>query len=139
MNILSIYASHDGSVTYVKNNEIVFHTQIDRYNRFKHYSFPVKNLIQELEKLEIDKIIISHSHHNAMGMWDDLINNNKKLKNIEIHYYGEEHHHLFHAYCALTWNKNIKNILVCDGTGSKYKEIIERESLFNFGNKNRIK
>jgi predicted NodU family carbamoyl transferase len=133
MNILSIYASHDGSVTYVKNNEIVFHTQIDRYNRFKHYSFPVKNLIQELEKLEIDKIIISHSHHNAMGMWDDLINNSNKLKNIEIHYYGEEHHHLFHAYCALTWNKNIKNILVCDGTGSKYKEIIERESLFNFG------
>tara|TARA_Y100000114_G_scaffold42209_1_gene37577 strand:+ start:177 stop:1520 length:1344 start_codon:yes stop_codon:yes gene_type:complete len=133
MNILSIYASHDGSVTYVKNNQIVFHTQIDRYNRFKHYSFPVKNLIQELEKLEIDKIIISHSHHNAMGMWDDLINNSNKLKNIEIHYYGEEHHHLFHAYCALTWNKNIKNILVCDGTGSKYKEIIERESLFNFG------
>ena len=133
MNILSIYASHDGSVTYVKNNQIVFHTQIDRYNRFKHYSFPVKNLIQELEKLEIDKIIISHSHHNAMGMWDDLINNSNKLKNIEIHYYGEEHHHLFHAYCALTWNKNIKNILICDGTGSKYKEIIERESLFNFG------
>ena len=111
----------------------MFHTQIDRYNRFKYYSFPVKNLIQELEKLEIDKIIISHSHHNAMGMWDDLINNSNKLKNIEIHYYGEEHHHLFHAYCALTWNKNIKNILVCDGTGSKYKEIIERESLFNFG------
>ena len=133
MNILSIYASHDGSVTYVKNNQIVFHTQIDRYNRFKHYSFQIKNLIQELEKLEIDKIIISHSHHNAMGMWDDLINNSNKLKNIEIHYYGEEHHHLFHAYCALTWNKNIKNILVCDGTGSKYKEIIERESLFNFG------
>ena len=133
MNILSIYASHDGSVTYVKNNQIVFHTQIDRYNRFKHYSFPVKNLIQELEKLEIDKIIISHSHHNAMGMWDDLINNSNKLKNIEIHYYGEKHHHLFHAYCALTWNKNIKNILICDGTGSKYKEIIERESLFNFG------
>ena len=133
MNILSIYASHDGSVTYVKNNQIVFHTQIDRYNRFKHYSFPVKNLIQELEKLEIDKIIISHSHHNAMGMWDDLINNNNKLKNIEIHYYGEKHHHLFRAYCALTWNKNIKNILICDGTGSKYKEIIERESLFNFG------
>ena len=133
MNILSIYASHDGCVTYIKDNKIVFHTQIDRYNRFKYYSFPVKSLIQELEKLEIDKIIISHSHHNAMGMWDDLINNSNKLKNIEIHYYGEEHHHLFHAYCALTWIKNIKNILVCDGTGSKYKEIIERESLFNFG------
>jgi len=58
MNVLSIYASHDGCVTYVENNEIVFHTQIDRYNRFKHYSFPVKKLIEELEKLKIDKIII---------------------------------------------------------------------------------
>ena len=58
MNILSIYASHDGCVTYIKDNKIVFHTQIDRYNRFKYYSFPVKSLIQELEKLEIDKIII---------------------------------------------------------------------------------
>ena len=133
MNVLSIYASHDGCVTYVENNEIVFHTQIDRYNRFKHYSFPVKKLIEELEKLKIDKIIISHSNFHAMGMWDDILMNSKKLRSIDVHYYGEEHHHLFHAYCALTWNQNIKNILVCDGTGSKYKEIIERESLFNFG------
>lgn len=64
-----------------KNNQIVFHTQIDRYNRFKYYSFPVKSLIQELEKLEIDKIIISHhSRDHSMIIWDDLIKNNRKLQ-----------------------------------------------------------
>ena len=56
MNILSIYASHDGCVTYIKNKKIAFHTQIDRYNRFKYFAFPNKNLIQEIEKLKIDKI-----------------------------------------------------------------------------------
>lgn len=134
MNVLSIYASHDGCVTYIKNNQIVFHTQIDRYNRFKYYSFPVKSLIQELEKLEIDKIIISHhSRDHSMIIWDDLIKNNRKLQKVEAQYYGAEHHHLFHAYCALTWNQNIKNILVCDGEGSNYRKVVERESIFNFG------
>jgi len=38
MKVLAIHASHDGCVTYVKNNKIVFHTQLDRYNRFKYSS-----------------------------------------------------------------------------------------------------
>ena len=59
MNILSIYTSHDGSITYVEDNKIIFHTQIDRYNKFKHFSFPTKEIITELEKLQIDTIIIS--------------------------------------------------------------------------------
>lgn len=133
MNILSIWASHDGCVTYIKDNKIVWHTQIDRYNRFKHASFPVKSLIQEIEQLEIDKILISHARHNSsIGSWRDAILSNKKLKKVNVHYYAADHHHLFHAYCALTWNKNIKNILVCDGTGTKYKNSYERESLYCF-------
>ena len=68
MNILSIYTSHDGCMTYIKNNKIIFHTQLDRYNRFKYYSFPVKQTIRELEKLPIDKIIFSSSRNNSMGI-----------------------------------------------------------------------
>jgi len=136
MNILSIYASHDGCVTYVENNKITFHTQIDRYNRFKHYSFPVKSLIQEIEKLKIDKILISHSSYdNSIALWKDLILNNKRLKKIDVHYYAHTHHHLFHAYCALTWNKNIKNILVCDGRGTIFKDYFENESQYLYENK----
>ena len=132
MNILSIYASHDGCVTYIKNNKIKFHTQIDRYNRFKYFAFPNKNLIQEIEKLKINKIIISHNHSNhCLQLWGHIIKyNSKKLKDIEIIYYGDKFHHLFHAYCALTWNKNIKNILVCDGRGAKFEDFFENESLY---------
>ena len=134
MNILSIYTSHDGCITYVEDNKIIFHTQLDRYNRFKYYTFPVKEIIKKIEKLPIDKILISSSENNSMGIWEDLINNSKKLKNINIHFYNDKHHHLFHAYCALTWNKNIENILVCDGTGALVVNAgdMERESQYIF-------
>ena len=33
---------------------------------------------------------------------------------------------------SLTWNKKIQNILVCDGRGTKYKDIFESESLYSF-------
>tara|TARA_R110000824_G_scaffold56613_1_gene154857 strand:+ start:2532 stop:3893 length:1362 start_codon:yes stop_codon:yes gene_type:complete len=134
MNILSIYTSHDGCITYVEDNKIIFHTQLDRYNRFKYYTFPVKEIIKKIEKLPIDKILISSSENNSMGIWEDLINNSKKLRNINIHFYNDKHHHLFHAYCALTWNKNIENILVCDGTGALVVNAgdMERESQYIF-------
>jgi len=134
MNVLSIYTSHDGCITYIKDNKIIFHTQLDRYNRFKYYSFPVKEIIKKIEKLPIDKIIFSSSRNNSMGIWEDLVTNSKKLKNIEKHFYHSSHHHLFHAYCALTWNKNIENILVCDGTGALVVNAgdMERESQYIF-------
>ena len=132
MNILSIWASHDGCVTYIKDNKIVWHTQIDRYNRLKHWTFPVKKLKDELEKIEIDKIIISCSSNHSLPIWYDILNQSKKLRKIEKIEYFEKYHHLFHAYCALTWNKKIKNILVCDGTGTDYKDSYERESLYSF-------
>ncbi len=131
MNILSIYTSHDGSVTYIKDNEIIFHTQIDRYNKFKHFSFPTKEIIFEIEKLQIDVILISHLTDHCTPLWIDLIKNSRKLKNTPIVYYGNKHHHLFHAYCALTWSSN-QNILVCDGNGASYKNKREQESHFLF-------
>jgi len=132
MNILSIYASHDGCVTYIKDNKIQFHTQIDRYNRMKRWAFPVKKLLDELEKIEIDKIIFSNSKSHALPLWYDFLYESKILREVEKIEYFEQHHHLFHAYCSLTWDKNIKNILVCDGTGTKYKNFYERESLYSF-------
>jgi predicted NodU family carbamoyl transferase len=54
MKIVSIHIGHDGCITYVKNNKIIFHTQIDRYNRFKHLALPEKSLIEEIQKLDFD-------------------------------------------------------------------------------------
>ena len=70
MNILSIYTSHDGCMTYIKDNKIIFHTQLDRYNRFKYYSFPVKQTIKELEEnlAEVDKLIEQARKTNPRGL-----------------------------------------------------------------------
>ena len=133
MNVLAIHASHDGCVTYVNNNKIVFHTQIDRYNRFKHCSFPVKKLIEEIEKLPIDKVLLTCVDGNSsVYLWNDILKNESKCKDLNFIYYEDAYHHLLHAYCALTWNKKIQNILVCDGRGTKYKDIFESESLYSF-------
>ena len=70
-----------------------------------------------------------------MAQWTDILNDEtvwiNKFKKISRVDYGETNHHLFHAYCALTWNKKIKNILTCDGGGSRYLKDFERESYFS--------
>lgn len=137
--ILSIHMSHHGSMTYVENNNIIFHTQIDRYNRIKNSSFITKNTLDIIKTLEIDYFLLTYSKENCSLMWAEILDSENFLnvKNKIINY-GEKYHHLFHVYCALTWNKNYKNILVCDGAGAKYKNDYENESLFNLENNNLI-
>ena len=136
MNILTIHTSHDGCVTYVENNKIIFHTQLDRYNKFKHATFPVKSIIKIIESLPIDKIIITCLDiASSIDVWTNVLKEESKCKDIEIIYYQHYYHHLLHAYCALTWDKKIKNILVCDGAGAKYGNGIENESLYFFNKK----
>ncbi len=132
MNILSIWVSHDGCATYIKNNKVIWHTQLDRYNKFKHHPLPSRALIKEFEKIKIDLIIISCAANNKRNEWFELIQESKKLKKIKLFEYGFKKHHLFHAYCGLTWNQNIGPILVCDGNGTFYEKGIENESLYFF-------
>jgi len=148
MKILSIHASHDGCITYVDNNEIVFHTQLDRYNRLKHFASPSKKVIDLIKSLDIDVLIFTGLPDNSIGEWKsfflyvdrELVKKFKKIKII----YAEKTHHLFHAYCALTWKKNIENILVMDGAGafiSEEEQEQEQESIYHFnkGTLNHIK
>jgi carbamoyltransferase len=124
-------------MTYVSKNKIIFHTQLDRYNKIKHYTFPTKNILNIIENLKIDKLIITHLHEHSTLLWKDLFESNLKLKNIlkeNLIYYGSNYHHLFHAYCSLTWNKNIKNILICDSRGKKIGNNYENESYYVFNN-----
>ncbi len=135
MNILSIHTSHDGCMTYVSKNKVIFHTQLDRYNRIKHSTFPTKDIFNIIENLKIDKLIITHLHEHSTLLWKDLFESNPKLKNVlknKLLYCGINEHHLLHAYCSLTWNKNIKNILVCDCRGKKIENNYENESYYVF-------
>lgn len=137
MNILSLHLSHEGCVTYVQNNQIIFHTQIDRYYRFKWYTLPSKKLIDFLKTLQIDVVLITWiTKDNTSSIWLELFKSFPNLKNSEIIIYGDTYHHLFHTTCSLTWNKNIKNILVTDGHGTIFKNDFERESYYNFENNN---
>ena len=61
MKIVSIHVGHDGCITYIKNNKIIFHTQIDRYNRFKHLALPEKSLIEKIQKLDFDFFLMSYN------------------------------------------------------------------------------
>lgn len=142
MNLLSIYMSHDGCITYIQNNKIKFHTQLDRYNKIKHSAFISKEIIDIIKSLQIDHLLISYAEkNNSALLWEEVFtrSNFKDLKNIWINKlirYEDKEHHLFHAYCALTWDKNIKNILVCDGTGKKLSNNkYENESYYKFINR----
>ena len=54
-SILSIHFGHDGAITYVKNNEIIFHTSIDRYLRIKHYYYFNLELLELISNLDKSK------------------------------------------------------------------------------------
>jgi len=139
-NLLSLHFSHDGSATYVKNDKVVFHTQLDRYNKYKHASLPSKKITDILLNLEFDKLLItqipSRSTDEWFGMWKTNTSWLNKLKKIEIINFELKEHHLFHAFCALAWKKNIENILICDGQGILKNNIIESESIYKFNKEN---
>ena len=133
MNILSLHLSHEGCATYVKNNKIIFHTQLDRYNKFKYNKFPNYEIVSIFKKLDIDLIIITFlNENNSALLWRDFLSTLPNAKKQKVLFFGKEHHHLFHAYCSLTWNTNIKNILVTDSRGKIYKDDFERESYYRF-------
>jgi predicted NodU family carbamoyl transferase len=132
MNILSLYLSHDGCMTYLQDSKIVFHTQLDRYNRFKHATIPTKKILSIINNLKIDKILITFLRDHSTPLWLYLLNKDLKSKII---FYDNSKHHLFHAFCSLTWKKNLNNILIVDGNGgclSNNKK--EQESLFFLNN-----
>ena len=133
MNILSLHLSHEGCATYVKNNKIIFHTQLDRYNKFKYNTFPNYEIVSIFRKLDIDLIIITFlNENNSALLWRDFLSTLPNASKQKILFFGKEHHHLFHAYCSLTWNTDIENILVTDSRGKIYKDDFERESYFKF-------
>ena len=50
MYYLAVHTSHHGSLTIFNDNEIIVHTQLDRFNRFKGYATVEKKLIDKLKQ-----------------------------------------------------------------------------------------
>jgi len=140
--ILSLHLDHDGSATYVVNNKVVFHTQLDRYNRLKHSALITKNFLDYLYKLEFDVLIITFLYFDNVNILNSIFHTSKrwidKLQKVKVIQYGKTEHHLFHAYGALTWNKfdNCK-VIVMDGAGANKPTLYsdkdyENETVFTY-------
>jgi carbamoyltransferase len=142
-NILALHLSHHGTMTYVKNKKIIFHTQLDRYNRIKNSSLPSYTLEKILENLEIDILIITNLKYTSLEEWKYIFKNcyhwKNKFKNLKVINHSYSIHHLFHVYCSLLWNKFEKGVVfVHDGGGAVFKNNVEeKETAFNI-NKNKI-
>ena len=138
-NILALHLSHHGTATYVENKKIIFHTQLDRYNRIKNSSLPSYTLDKILENLDIDTLIITNLKSSSVDDWKYIFKNRyhwkQKWKKIKFIDYNFSIHHLFHAYCSLLW-KDIGDrgtIFVHDGGGAISKNNIEeKETAFSF-------
>jgi len=140
MKILALHTSHHGSITYVVDNEVIFHTQLDRYNRIKNTPFVSLKILKLIESLSFDLLIFTGLLDNNCfeSYYDLMLNHNlkirEKLQNAKV-VVDFNNHHIFHAYCSLCWNKDYENILVMDGDGSVLpNNLTEQESIYVYKN-----
>ena len=130
-NCLTIHSSHNGSVSISVDNELIVHTEISRFNKFKYSPLPSFELIEKINSLNIvfDTILITYQFDNCLGLWKDFVKKYiNKTENCKILFSNE--HHLFHAACALTFSSD-ENIIVWDQEG-KIENFGEFEACENF-------
>ena len=139
--ILSINLGHNAALTYVVGNEIIFHFELDRYNRIKGNNFPSKQVIDLICDTESDLIILTALFEDCYIFWNNIMCQSSRLANkiINVPVHRNNQHHLLHAAEALVWG-NFSKIVVADGRGINLKEDLwERESIFEFNNKKLLK
>jgi carbamoyltransferase len=144
MNILSIYTSHDGAITVSKDNELIVHCEISRFNKFKHSPLPNYEIIKKIAELGIvfDVVLISELSDNLTSLWKSFLFS----KRSGLKFFREclspkakiiisKNHHAFHAACAKTFKQDT-DYLVWDGNGAlvhleKNIKGVEKVSFYN--------
>jgi carbamoyltransferase len=126
MSFLFIHASHDGAITIVKDKQIVVHTQIERFNRFKHTSFPSKLLIDCINNLNLNfkEIHITGIYNNhCVDQWAEILRANQiEVKNVKL-FSDYNSHHDYHAYSNKLINiPEDSHFLVWDLAGDRITE-----------------
>tara|TARA_R100001086_G_scaffold68212_2_gene32218 strand:- start:589 stop:2010 length:1422 start_codon:yes stop_codon:yes gene_type:complete len=142
MHILSIYFGHDGAFSIAKDNNLIMHCQLDRFNRVKHSCELPGHVLIYLQSLNIifDFILlidlnegdnsIDETHHKIIFKNFKLINNDTKIINFSKD--KNKKHHILHAYCSKATVGENKNYFIADGGGvidetGEY----ERESIYD--------
>jgi len=143
MNVLSIHASHDGSISISQGNELIIHTEISRFNKLKHHALPTVGLLEKIADLNIvfDVILFSHLSNSVLELWVELILEEhspvkffKQFLRKKTKVIISDEHHQFHASCAQSFQKNT-NYLVWDGNGTIFhhgdKRGVEQTSYYD--------
>ena len=123
MKILSYHFGHDGSITYLRKGRIIFHSQLERTNKFKSHAIPSRELVDTLKRHDIkpDVFVLTWADYNdwvpnliSLFKRNNIISEKTKILKI-----GRKEHHIFHALCAFHTTKFREgNIYVYDAHGA---------------------
>lgn len=118
-NVLSIHNGHDGSYTYIEDNEIIFHCALERYSKIKAFASPSLDLLKLITK-PLDLIIFTTHNYNFTNAHIIALNslNLINIKTTQFLHYNNSHHHLFHMLSARHFFKSELPCFIADGGGS---------------------
>ena len=142
MHILSIHFGHDGAFSISKNNKLLMHCQLDRFNRIKHHSKLSNSLLIYLQSLKIvfNFVIFvdlldednNKDEPYLKEVFDKFKLINDQTKIINFANKKNREHHLLHAYCSKAMLGPNENYVVADGGGVRTRNgEDERESIYD--------
>lgn len=137
--IAGISRHHDSSICLLKNGEVIFHSEEDRFSRGKHDFFPtlcIEKMFEYTDK--VDELVIGGYHKILpadttleIDVFSALVTKRQNLIRPRIIDFTDKHH-LSHAACAF-YNSGFKNAVcvITDGSGSEASNgHVELESIF---------
>ena len=130
MYYLAVHTSHHGSLTIFNDNEIIVHTQLDRFNRFKGYAIVEKKLINKLKQYSFKKIYLTGLDDNSVPLWKHCLIRNGIIDANNLYVDILLDHHKYHAYCSALTNPT-DNCIVVDGRGATRGNSYEVFSIYN--------
>lgn len=137
MNLLIVHTSHDGSITVIKDSQLVVHTQIERFNKIKSSSYPSIQLIQKIKELniEFDNVIFTCLWDSNWYFWEELLRTFDIIKErTTFEVLHSLDHHVFHMYCAKATTGDNEYFGIIDGGGDHKQwegnDYYEQESLY---------
>jgi len=136
MNILTIHHGHNGSITVSKDNELIVHTELERFSKIRYGHDFTLSIVEKINKLNIyfDLIVVSIWHPDCIAdVLFGLINKKENCK-IVVEDQFQTKHHIYHAYCAAyNVNKDFDYIVVLDGSG-KFNKDLQEENISIYDN-----
>ena len=133
MNSLYVHVGHHGSITIVSDNEVIVHTQQDRFSRFKNAGLPSYPLIKKIVELGIkfDKIFFTFlKNENHFKLWHSWLKQFNLITPYTIFEYDFRRHHFYHAMCSRYIYSSAWDFMVCDEAGADIAEAYETESFY---------